>query len=164
MDNRDIRRRAKKLNGVIKNLTYDMRLHTTQATSNRAVTAVTNCCANFVESTTPSNGGLIYRFCASRPMRTRWMVGAAPHKSVRCRDKSSSDIHTQTSLDISHKQIHDRKPISISIRCNRIEQWVYLRYTDIRQAQYTDTWTCHIHNESGLTTHTDITPPHSSIS
>ena len=32
----------------------------------------------------------------------------------------------------------------------------------IRQAQYTDTWTCHLHRESRLTPHTDITPPHRS--
>ena len=52
--------------------------------------------------------------------------------------------------DICHKQIHVRK--QISIRCNRIEH---------RQAQYTDTWTCHLHRESRLTPHTDI-PPHRS--
>ena len=33
----------------------------------------------------------------------------------------------------------------ISIRCNRIEHWVHLRCAGIRQAQYTDTWTCHLH-------------------
>ena len=49
------------------------------------------------------------------------------------------------------------------IRCNRIEQWVHLRCAGIRQAQYTDTWTCHLHRESRLTAHTDITPPRLSI-
>ena len=62
--------------------------------------------------------------------------------------------------DICHKQIHVRK--QISIRCNRIEHWVHLRCAGIRQAQYTDTWTCHLHRESRLTPHTDITSPHSS--
>ena len=62
--------------------------------------------------------------------------------------------------DICHKQIHVRK--QISIRCNRIEHWVHLRCAAIRQAQYTDTWTCHIHRESRLTPHTVITPPHRS--
>ena len=57
--------------------------------------------------------------------------------------------------DICHKQIHVRK--QISIRYNRIEHWVHLRCTGIRQAQYTDTWTCHLHRESRLTPHTDIT-------
>ena len=45
------------------------------------------------------------------------------------------------------------------IRCNKIEHWVHLRCTGIHIAQYTDTWTCHLHKESRLTTHTDITPP-----
>ena len=60
--------------------------------------------------------------------------------------------------DICHKRIHVRK--QISIRCNIIEHWVHLRCAGIRQEQYTDTWTCHLHKESGLTYHTDITPPH----
>ena len=38
----------------------------------------------------------------------------------------------------------------------------HLRCTSIHLAQYTDTWTCHLHKESRLTTHTDITPPHPS--
>ena len=62
--------------------------------------------------------------------------------------------------DICHKQIHVRK--QISIRCNSIEHWVHLRCAGIRQVQYTDTWTCHLHRESRLTPHTDITPPHRS--
>ena len=62
--------------------------------------------------------------------------------------------------DICHKQIHVRK--QISIRCNRIEHWVHLSCAGIRHAQYTDTWTCHLHRESRLTPHTDITPPHRS--
>ena len=45
--------------------------------------------------------------------------------------------------DICYKQIHVRK--QISIRCNKIEHWVHLRCAGIRQAQYTDTWTCHLH-------------------
>ena len=44
---------------------------------------------------------------------------------------------------ICYKQIHVRK--QISIMCNRIEHWVHLRCAGIRQAQYTDTWTCHLH-------------------
>ena len=47
-------------------------------------------------------------------------------------------------------------------RCNRIKHWVYLRCAGIRQAQYTDTWTCHLHSESRLTTHADFIPPHPS--
>ena len=62
--------------------------------------------------------------------------------------------------NICHRQIQVRK--QISIRCNRIEHWVHLRCTCIRLAQYTDTWTCHQHKESRLTTNTDLTPPHPS--
>ena len=43
-----------------------------------------------------------------------------------------------------------------------IEHWVHIRCAGIRQEQYTYTWTCHIHRDSGLTSHTDITPPHPS--
>ena len=43
-----------------------------------------------------------------------------------------------------------------------IEHWVHLLCAGIRQAQYTDTWTCHIHREYRITSHTDITPPHPS--
>ena len=60
--------------------------------------------------------------------------------------------------DICHKQIHDRK--QISIRCNMIEHCIHLRCAGIRQAPYTGTWTCHLHRGSRLTTHTDITPHH----
>ena len=101
----------------------------------------------------------IYRFLGIPAMRTRWMAGAA-----------AGDVETNpgpTTLnkkvwicDICHKQIHVRK--QISIRCNRIEHWVHLRCAGICQAQYTDTWTCHLHRESRLTPHTDITPPHRS--
>ena len=61
-------------------------------------------------------------------------------------------------FDICHKHtIHVRK--QISIRCNSIEHWVHLRCAGIRQAQYTYTWTCHLHRESRLTPHTGITLP-----
>ena len=60
--------------------------------------------------------------------------------------------------DICHKQIHVRK--QISIWCNRFEHCMHLRCAGIHQAQYTDTWTCHLQRESRLTYHTDITPPH----
>ena len=45
--------------------------------------------------------------------------------------------------DICYKQIHVRK--QISIRCNMIEHWVHLTCAGVRQAQYADTWTCHLH-------------------
>ena len=57
------------------------RLQTTQHTSGGAVTVVSSCCANCVEPPAPSNGGPIYRFLGMPAMRTRWMAGAAAHKS-----------------------------------------------------------------------------------
>ena len=107
----------------------------------------------------PRNGRPIYRFSGKPAMRSRWMTGAAPHES-------GGDVETNPSpttshkrvwiCDICYKQIPVRK--QISIRCNRIELWVHLRCAGIRQEQYTDTWTCHLHRESRLTSHTD-TPP-----
>ena len=44
---------------------------------------------------------------------------------------------------ICYKQIHVRKQISIMF--NRIEHWVHLRSSGIRQAQCTDTRTCHLY-------------------
>ena len=56
-------------------------LQTTQPTSGAAVTANKNCCANGVKPSRPSNGSPIYRFLGMPAMRTRWMAGAAAHKS-----------------------------------------------------------------------------------
>ena len=39
-------------------------LQTTQSTNGGAITAVTNCCANCVETFRPQQWGLIYRFWA----------------------------------------------------------------------------------------------------
>ena len=39
--------------------------------------------------------------------------------------------------------------------------WVNLRCAGIRQVQYTYTWTWHLHRESRIAPHTDITPPQS---
>ena len=49
----------------------------------------------------------------------------------------------------------------ISIRCNKIEHWVHLRCASVRQTQYTDTWSCHLHREFRLTSHRQntTTPP-----
>ena len=89
---------------------------------------------------------------------TNWMAGVAPHKSET--NPGPTNTHKQVWIcDIYHKQIHVRK--QISIRCNMIEHWVHQICTGIRQEQYTDTWTCHLHRQSRLITHTDITPhPH----
>ena len=88
----------------------------------------------------PSNGGPIYHFLGNpgpTTLNKRVWICNICHKTNTCQKQ-------------------------ISIRCNRIEHWVHLRCAGIRQAQYTDTWTCHLHRESRLTPHTDITPPHRS--
>ena len=51
---------------------------------------------------------LLCKLCQTLPQwgpdfpstRTRWMAGAAPHKSGRCQDQSRSDNFKQTSLDL----------------------------------------------------------------
>ena len=54
---------------------------TTQPTSGGTVTAVTNCCANCVEPSFPQQWWPDLPFLGKPAMRTRWMAGAAPHKS-----------------------------------------------------------------------------------
>ena len=93
----------------------------------------------------PSNGGPIYRFGHAGH--------ADPLDGWRCCSQKAGDVETNpdpTTLnkqvwicDICHKQIHVRK--QLSIKCNRIEHWVHLICAGIRQAQYTDTWTCQLH-------------------
>ena len=117
---------------------------------------VSSCCANCVEPPRP-----IYRFFGhaghADPL-DGWRC--CSQKRVMSRPGPTTLNKKVWICDICHKQIHVRK--QISIRCNRIEHWVHLRCAGIRQAQYTDTWTCHLHRESRLTPHTDITPPHRS--
>ena len=106
----------------------------------------------------PSNGGPIYRFWACRSCGPAGWLALLLTKAS---DPGPTTLIKQLWIcDICHKQIHVRK--QISIRCNRIEHWVHLRCAGIRQAQYTDTWTCHLHRESRLTPYTDIIPPHRS--
>ena len=74
---------------------------------------------------------------------------------------ADNDGHSQGSKrhSIHAVVLSQRSGKSISIRCNMIEHWVHLKCAGIRLAQYTDTWTCHQHRKSRLTTHTNITPP-----
>ena len=75
----------------------------TQPTSGGVViAALANCCANCVIPPAPSNGGPIYHFGGKTAMRTHWMAGTAPHKSRLYCDKSRSDNHTHTSLDLQY--------------------------------------------------------------
>ena len=108
----------------------------------------------------PRNGGPIYRSWANR---TCGLAGWLALLLMKAGDVETNPGPTTTHIhvwicDICHKQIHGKK--QISIRCNRIEHWVHLRCAGICIAQYTYTWTFHLHKESGLTTHRDITPPH----
>ena len=54
-----------------------------QPTSGGSVTAVTGCCANCVETSRPQQWmpDLPFFLGGKPSMRTRWMAGAAPHKS-----------------------------------------------------------------------------------
>ena len=61
-----------------------------------------NSSVNCVKTSRPQQWGPDLPFLAKPAMRTRWVTGAAPHKSGRCRDKSRSDKHTQTSLDLRY--------------------------------------------------------------
>ena len=58
----------------------EMKLQTTQPTCGGAVTAVTNCRANCVETAHPHQWGHDLCFLSKPVMRTRWMAGAATHK------------------------------------------------------------------------------------
>ena len=128
------------------------RLQTTQPTCGGAVTAVINCCANCVEPSRPQQWGPDIPFLASRPCGGLALLLT----KVGDVDTIPGPINSNKQVcvcDICYKQIHVRK--QISIMCNRIEHWVNLRSSGIRQAQYTDTRTCHLHRESRLTTQTD---------
>ena len=122
------------------------RLQTTQPTSGEAVTAVINCCANCVNLLDPSNEGLISRFLgASRPCGPAgWMALVLTTVGDDETNPGPTTLNKRVWIcDICYKQIYAMK--QISIMCNRIEHWVHLRCAGIRQAQYTYTWTCHIH-------------------
>ena len=94
----------------------------------------------------PRNGGPIYRFLGvSRPCGpTEWPVLLLTKAGDVETNPGPTTSHKRVWIcDICYKQIHGRK--QISMRCDRIEHWVHLRCAGIHQAQYTDTWTCHLH-------------------
>ena len=62
-------------------ITYCEKPQTTQPTSGHAVTTVTPGCANCVEPSRPKKWGPHLPFLGKLVMRTRWMAGAASHKS-----------------------------------------------------------------------------------
>ena len=134
---------------------------TTQPTSGEAVTADSSCCENCVEPPRPQQWGSdLPFFWACRPCGPAgWLALLLTKAGDVENNPGPITLNKKVWIcEICHKQIHVRK--KISIRCNRIEHWVHLRCAGIRQAQYTDTWTCHLHRQSRLTPHTDITPPH----
>ena len=55
-----------------------------------AVTADSGCCADCVEPPRHQHWGPYFPFLAMPAMPTRWMAGAAAHKSGWCRDESFS--------------------------------------------------------------------------
>ena len=67
--------------GVILMQNKKPRLQTTQPTSGGAVTADSSCCAICVEPPRPQQWGPDLPFLGMPAMRTRWMAGAAAHKS-----------------------------------------------------------------------------------
>ena len=134
---------------------------------------ITSTCQ--IQTTHPTCGGAVTAVCKlSRPLPSPAMVArfwvsrsCGPAGWLAMLPIKAGDVETNPGptttrkqvwiCDICHRQIQVRK--QISIRCNRIEHWTHLRCASIRLAQYTDTWTCHQHRESRLTTHTDITLP-----
>ena len=59
----------------------DRRFQTTLPTSGGAVTADSSCCANCVEPSRPQQWGPDLPFLDMPAMWTRWIAGAAAHKS-----------------------------------------------------------------------------------
>ena len=72
-------------------------------------------------------------------MRTHWMAGTAPKKAGDVETNPDPiTTHKQVWIgDTCHKQIQDRK--QISIRFNMIKHWVPQRCADIRLTQYRHT-------------------------
>ena len=87
----------------------------------------------------------IYRFWACRPCEPAgWLALLLTKAGDVETNPGPTTLNKKVWIcDICHKQIHVRK--HISIRCNRIDHWVHIRCAGIRQAQYTDTWTCHLY-------------------
>ena len=105
----------------------------------------------------PSNRGPTYRSLGKPAMRcgpAGWLALLLIKLGDVETNPGPTTRHKQVWIsDICYKQIHGMK--QIPIRSNRIEHWVHLS-TIYRYL------TCHLHRESGLTTHTDIAPPHPS--
>ena len=135
---------------------------TTQPTRGGAVTAVCQTLFKLCRALSPPViGPRLPFFLASRPCGP---AGWLAMLFINAGDDETNPGPTTTCkqvwiCDICHRQIQVRRK-QISIRCNGIAHLVPLRCAGNPLAQYPDTWTCHLHRESRLTTHTDITPSH----
>ena len=78
----------------------DKWFQTTQPISGGSVTADPSCCASCVEPHRPQRWVPDLPFLCMPVIRTRWIAGAAAHKSGSCRDQSRSDNVKQESLDL----------------------------------------------------------------
>ena len=82
----------------------------------------------------PAIGARFTFFWASRPCGPAGWLALLLTKAgdVETNPGPTTSNKRVSICDICYKQIHVRK--QISIRCNRIEHWVHLRYAGIRQA------------------------------
>ena len=125
---------------------------TTQPTSGGTVTADTNCCANCVETFRPRIGGPSYRFYG-RSGHAGWLALLLIKAADVETNPGPTTSHKRVWIcDICYTQIHVRK--QISIRCNRFEHWLHLRYPpstihrylDLPSTQRIQTHISHRHN------------------
>ena len=116
-----------------------MKKQMTQSTSGETVTAVTDCCANCVETSRPQQWGPDLSFFGQAGEADTLLLIKAGDVET---NPSPATRNKQVWIcDICHKQIHGRKKISMMFYM--IEHWEHLKCAGIRLAQYTDTWTCH---------------------
>ena len=78
------------------------RLQTAQPTSGGAVTALTNCCANCVETSRPQQWGPDLPCFGQAAMRTRWMAGTALIKANDV-ETNQGPTTTHTGLDLRYQ-------------------------------------------------------------
>ena len=115
-------------------------LQKTQSTRGGAVTVVWHTLCKLCMSLPPQQCGPDYRFLGKSVMRTDgWLVLLL---------MKAGGVETNPGPTNTPKQVWICARKQISIRCNRIEHWLHIRYAGIRIAQYAYTWTGHQHTES----------------
>ena len=146
----------------VKLLTAQHRLQTTQHTRGGVVSTVWKTAVQIV-STLPAQamGAQFAVFCPAGHAEP--LVVCLSLLLIKSGDVESGRLiqvrqphASKSGFSISATAKHGMK--HILIRCNIIEHWVHLRCAGILLAQYTDTWTCHLHKESRL-----IIPSHPPI-